>query len=54
VFLPAFPDLRIAVEGTVAEGDEVVVRWSATGTHLGDGLGFPATRLGLSGSAAAT
>jgi steroid delta-isomerase-like uncharacterized protein len=42
-FLSAFPDLRIAVEGTVAEGDEVVVRWSARGTHLGDGLGFPAT-----------
>jgi steroid delta-isomerase-like uncharacterized protein len=43
VFLSAFPDLRITVEGTVAEGDEVVVRWSVTGTHLGDGLGFPAT-----------
>jgi steroid delta-isomerase-like uncharacterized protein len=43
VFLAAFPDLRIAVEGTVAEGDQVVVRWSAAGTHLGDALGFPAT-----------
>jgi steroid delta-isomerase-like uncharacterized protein len=43
VFLTAFPDLRITVEGTVAEGDEVVVRWSVTGTHLGDGMGFPAT-----------
>jgi steroid delta-isomerase-like uncharacterized protein len=43
VFLSAFPDLRMIVEGTVAEGNQVVVRWSATGTHLGDGLGFPAT-----------
>jgi steroid delta-isomerase-like uncharacterized protein len=43
VFLSAFPDLRVNVEGTVAEGDEVVVRWSVRGTHLGDGLGFPAT-----------
>lgn len=43
VFLSAFPDLRLTVEGTVAEGDEVVVRWSVMGTHLGDGLGFPAT-----------
>jgi steroid delta-isomerase-like uncharacterized protein len=43
VFLSAFPDLRMTVEGTVAEGDQVVVRWAATGTHLGDGLGFPAT-----------
>ena len=43
VFLSAFPDLRMTVEGTVAEGDEVVVRWSVTATHGGDGLGFPAT-----------
>jgi steroid delta-isomerase-like uncharacterized protein len=43
VFLAAFPDLWITVEGTVAEGDDVVVRWSATGTHEGDSLGFPAT-----------
>lgn len=26
VFLSAFPDLRMTVEGTVAEGNEVVVR----------------------------
>ncbi len=43
VFLSAFPDLRMTVEGVVAEGDEVVVRWSVTATHWGDGLGFPAT-----------
>jgi steroid delta-isomerase-like uncharacterized protein len=41
--LGAFPDLRVTVEGTVAEGDDVVVRWSARGTHLGDGLGVPAS-----------
>src|SRR4051794_16503305 len=38
VFLSAFPDLRMTVEGTVAEDDQVVVRWAATATHLGDGL----------------
>jgi steroid delta-isomerase-like uncharacterized protein len=43
VFLSAFPDLRMTVEGMVAQDDEVVVRWTATGTHGGDGLGFPAT-----------
>src|ERR1700748_2115416 len=43
VLLSAFPDIKITVEGTVAEGDVVVARWSARGTHLGDGLGFPAT-----------
>ena len=43
VFLPfiaAFPDLRITVVGTVAQDDQVVVRWTATGTHRGDGLGL--------------
>jgi steroid delta-isomerase-like uncharacterized protein len=43
VFLSAFPDLKITVEGMVAEGDEVVVRWSVRATHLGHSLGFPAT-----------
>lgn len=43
VFLSAFPDLKITVEGAVAEGDEVVVRWSVRASHLGNGLGFPAT-----------
>jgi steroid delta-isomerase-like uncharacterized protein len=38
-FLGAFPDLTLTVEDTVAEGDRVVVRWLATGTHTGDGLG---------------
>ena len=37
--LGAFPDLSVVVEGTLAEGDEVAIRWSASGTHRGDGLG---------------
>ncbi len=41
--LSAFPDFRVTVEGTVAEGDHVVVRWSARGTHGGPGLGFAPT-----------
>jgi steroid delta-isomerase-like uncharacterized protein len=28
-----FPDLGFTIESVVAEGDEVVVRWTATGTH---------------------
>jgi steroid delta-isomerase-like uncharacterized protein len=36
--LQAFPDLHVQVEGIVASDDEVVVRWTATGTHTGDGL----------------
>lgn len=34
-FTSAFPDLRVTVQGIVAEGDDAVVRWSATGTHAG-------------------
>jgi predicted ester cyclase len=42
-FLAAFSDLKLQVEGVVVEGDVVVARWSASGTHDGDGLGFRAT-----------
>src|SRR5262249_35546202 len=31
----AFPDLQLTIEDQVAEGDTVVTRWSATGTHTG-------------------
>jgi steroid delta-isomerase-like uncharacterized protein len=37
--LGAFPDLRVTVDGTIAEGDEVAVRWSASGTHRGEQMG---------------
>jgi steroid delta-isomerase-like uncharacterized protein len=43
-FLAAFPDLHVSVEAVIADGDDVVVRWRATGTHAGDGLGFKATQ----------
>ena len=42
-FLAAFPDLRVDVEATMADGDDVVVRWRASGRHSGDGLGVKAT-----------
>ena len=42
-FRETFPDVRIAVDDLVAEGDKVAVRWTASMTHTGDGLGFPAT-----------
>jgi steroid delta-isomerase-like uncharacterized protein len=42
--LDAFPDIRVTVEATIENGDDVVVRWSARGTHQGDGLGIPASR----------
>ena len=39
----AFPDLVVTVHDQVAEQDQVVTRWSATGTHAGDFAGVPAT-----------
>ncbi len=37
--LEAFPDLHVEVEAVLALGDQVVVRWSASGVHKGEGLG---------------
>jgi steroid delta-isomerase-like uncharacterized protein len=42
-FRGAFPDLNVAVEDTIAEGDLVVARCSVSGQHRGDHLGFNAT-----------
>jgi steroid delta-isomerase-like uncharacterized protein len=39
----AFSDLVVTVHDQVAEDDEVVTRWSATGTHDGDFVGVPAS-----------
>ncbi len=42
-FLKALPDLCLRVEDTVAQGDQVVVRWSASGSHHGKGMGCEPT-----------
>ena len=42
-FLNAFGNLHIDVEDVIEEGDKIAIRWTATGHHTGDGLGFPAT-----------
>ena len=39
----AFPDLKMVVILTVAEGDLVTVVWTASGTNTGQGNGLPAT-----------
>ncbi|MEV7401479.1 ester cyclase [Streptomyces sp. NPDC091267] len=43
VLLGAFPDLHVAVQDVVAEGDKVVYRNTVTGTHRGEYLGLPPT-----------
>jgi steroid delta-isomerase-like uncharacterized protein len=44
----AFPDLSVAIELTVAEGDRVAVLWEMTGTHLGKYLGIPPSAASVS------
>jgi steroid delta-isomerase-like uncharacterized protein len=39
----AFPDLHFTIEDQIAEGDMVVTRWTARGTHKGSFQGVPAT-----------
>jgi steroid delta-isomerase-like uncharacterized protein len=39
----AYPDLHVAVEDLIAEGDKVVGRNTVTGTHQGEYLGLPPT-----------
>ncbi|HTU18396.1 MAG TPA: ester cyclase [Gemmataceae bacterium] len=40
-FLDAFPDIVFTIEDQVAEGNKVVTRWTAVGTHNGEFRGFP-------------
>jgi steroid delta-isomerase-like uncharacterized protein len=39
----AFPDLTLTIENQVAEGEYVVTRWTARGTHEGDLEGLAPT-----------
>jgi steroid delta-isomerase-like uncharacterized protein len=39
----AFPDVKFSVEQMIANGDDILVRWSATLTHTGDYFGIPPT-----------
>jgi steroid delta-isomerase-like uncharacterized protein len=39
----AFPDLKFTIDDTIAERDEVVVHWTARGTHSGPFLGMQPT-----------
>lgn len=52
MFRGVFSHIHVTVEELVAEGDRVAVLWTATMTHTGDGLGFPASskRVSLPGS----
>jgi steroid delta-isomerase-like uncharacterized protein len=38
-----FPDLNFEVEDTVADDEQIIVRWTARLTHTGDYFGIPPT-----------
>ena len=39
----AFPDLHFTIDEQIAEGNTVVTRWTAQGTHKGELAGLPPT-----------
>jgi predicted ester cyclase len=43
MYRSALPDLRVPIEDLIAEGDMVVTRWTARGTHQGELLGIAPT-----------
>ncbi len=43
MFMAAFPNLNMAVDDTLADGDKVVVRGTMSGTHQGEFMGIPPT-----------
>lgn len=50
--LAAFPDFHISIEHMVAEGNDVTVLSTFTGTHRGELMGIAATSKGVTGRAA--
>jgi len=47
-----FPDLRLTIEDQIAEGDMVVTRWTARGTHTGEfeGIGLTGRAISVAGT----
>jgi predicted ester cyclase len=50
-FRAALPEIQITVDDLLAEGDKVIWRWTAGGTHQGPLMGIPtsAKRVAFSG-----
>jgi steroid delta-isomerase-like uncharacterized protein len=42
-FLAAFPDLNFEIEEVMTDDERIAIRYTLTGTHLGDAMGIPAT-----------
>jgi steroid delta-isomerase-like uncharacterized protein len=43
LYRTAFPDIRLQIDDTIAEGETVTARWSCAGTHKGDLNGLAPT-----------
>lgn len=43
IYLAAFPDLHFTINDQIAEGDKVVTRYTASGTHKGTLMGIAPT-----------
>jgi len=43
MYRSAFPDVKLTIDEQIAEGDKVVTRWNATGTHRGELFGTAPT-----------
>ncbi|HEX2713926.1 MAG TPA: ester cyclase [Candidatus Acidoferrales bacterium] len=43
LYRTAFPDLRLTIDDLIAEGETVVTRWTARGTHKGELRGISPT-----------
>lgn len=43
LFRSAFPDLKVKIDDTIADGDKVVIRSTWSGTHKGEFMGIPPT-----------
>ena len=43
MYRTAFPDVHFTIEDHIAEGDLLVTRWMARGTHQGAFMGIPPT-----------
>jgi steroid delta-isomerase-like uncharacterized protein len=43
MYFDAFPDLEVTNEFVLADGDKVIIRWNAKGTHTGPLGDIPAT-----------
>jgi steroid delta-isomerase-like uncharacterized protein len=46
--LAAFPDIHVTIDDTIAQGDRIVLRWHADGTHAAPYLGLAASNAKIS------